>query len=67
MFIVEAPFLVVEEDLIGLLGGLEAHLGGIALVLGDLVWMGGEGLFAVGFADLVLAGGFAYLGLYLLG
>ena len=51
MGVVEVALIIVEEDLVGLLGGLKADLGFFALLLGDLVWVvceGGLGVLGAG-------------------
>jgi hypothetical protein len=43
MGVVKVALVIVEENLVGLLGGLEADLGLFAFLLGNLVWVVCEG------------------------
>jgi hypothetical protein len=43
MGVVKVALVIVEENLVGLLGGLEADLGLFTFLLGNLVWMVCEG------------------------
>jgi hypothetical protein len=43
MGVVEVALVIVEENLVGLLGGLEADLGLFTFLLGNLVWVVCEG------------------------